>query len=171
MPISSDYAGEIEFLQEKLRRNCESFRTKKDSNRSKAFVLKMAVAGAGTLATIALGIKGYVDDDMAVDRLSMLALMLSAIVPVLAAWETFFDYRWLWIRYTATLNALYAISDDLDYEIHRDTVDQKKLDVFYARLQAVLQDTDGAWSARRVQALKQEDDKAQSDAAKSPPAS
>ena len=64
----------------------------------------------------------------------------------------FFDYRWLWVRYTAVLDALYAVSDDLEFAIvqqNEPTIADVK--VLFERMQGALQEANKQWEAKRVQ--------------------
>jgi hypothetical protein len=145
-----DLSKEVEFLQEKLKWGRDSFYKKRIINRRIAFWIKMATVAIGALTTIILGIKSYPCFKEYADALSISALCLSATVPVLLAWESFHDYRWLWIRYTSTANALYSISDDLEYAVRGGAITKKQLDDLYQRLQDTLQETNKAWSEKRV---------------------
>jgi len=147
-----DFAGEVAFLRDRLQKNIQSFYAKRSQNRKLAFGLKLSVVILGSIATIFLGVKSYLKDS---EWLSALALVVTASVPILVTWETFFNYRWLWVRYTSTLNNLYSISDDLEYAMSRQVkLSKKEVDELYERLQAALQETNTDWLTKRV-----EDDK------------
>ena len=105
-----------------------------------AFSIRMVIVVFGSLTTILLGIKEYRITDEKV--LSAIALCLSAVIPIFSAWEAFFDHRWLWLRYTSTLDNLYTISDELEYVLASGKpAPKEQLDSFHQRMQAALQET------------------------------
>ena len=82
----------------------------------------------------------------------MLAIILSASAAVINTWGAFYDYRWFWATYTTTLIALYAISDDLEYEMASgDGISQDRINFFYSRLQNTLREAATSWSQKRMQ--------------------
>jgi hypothetical protein len=107
----------------------------------------------GAFITILLGTKNLLSEQKQVETwLSIAALCLSAVIPIIAACEAFFDPRWLWVQYTATLGRIYSISDDLEYLIASEEapLSRDKLDELYNRLQAALQETNTAWTSKRL---------------------
>ncbi len=151
-----DFAGEVAFLRDQLQKNIQSFYAKRSQNRKLAFGLKLSVVILGSIATIFLGIKSYFPNKDS-EWLTALALVITASVPILVTWETFFNYRWLWVRYTSTLNNLYSISDDLEYAMSRQVkLSKKEVDELYERLQAALQETNTDWLTKRLEDDKKE---------------
>ena len=140
---------QFEFLKNTLERNIVSFRGKRDASRKLAFRLKLLTAVMGTLATIFLGLKAYPTFKDHDEILSVSALTLSAMIPVFAAWDAFFDYRWLWIRYTATLNILYGIRDEMEYGQAGGLLPGEKMGRLFDRMQSALGETDSDWARKR----------------------
>jgi hypothetical protein len=144
-------AGEAKFLRERLESNIRSFQKRLLHNKRIAFLIRMIIVCLGTLTTILLGIRShsFVYDGNK-DYLAAMAFSLSAVIPIFAAWEAFFDHRWLWVRYRLTLDSLYAISDDLEYMLVRENaVTKDELKGLHLRLQQVLQETSSAWFGKR----------------------
>jgi hypothetical protein len=165
MTIEPRQTKEIEFLRGRLKQSIDFFHRRRDLSRKAAVTTKMLVGILGAATTIALGIKPYGFYDQ--DRLSVAALCFSSAVPVFAAWEAFYDPRWLWVRYNETLGRLYAISDDFEYALASgQPLAQEAVDKLYARLQDVLQETNKAWSDKRVKDRAAEQTKAADDASK-----
>ena len=102
----------------------------------------MAISSLGAATTVIIGLQNnklFAIYPRRVDFLSAAALLTSATVTLFSVWEGFFDYRWLWIRYTATLGQLYSISDELDYLTADKNVivADDKIDNLFKRLQSV----------------------------------
>jgi len=153
MAEQSNSESQYEVLRAKVVSNIGSFRNKRDSNRKLAFRIKITIVSIGALTTIVLGLKSYVDFPKSNEILSSLALVLSALIPIFAAWESFFDHRWLWVRYTGTLNSLYAVNDELEYGRAAGTINKEQLDALFKRLQRALAEVDSEWTDKRKDAV------------------
>jgi hypothetical protein len=136
-------------IRSTIERNIKSFSTKREHNRNRAFVLRMIIVVVGAATTVVLGFKPYAGFSNADAVLSSVALVLSGIVPIFAAWEAFFDHRWLWLRYTETLGSLYALRDELDYARAGNQLDAEKLDDFFDRTERTLEKQNKEWTTKR----------------------
>ena len=158
----ADNQSRVEFLRTALKGQINSFRTRRSTNRRMAFFGKMAVSTLGAATTIIIGLQSNRLFELygfahASDWLSALALLTSASVTLFSVWEGFFDHRWLWIRYTATLGQLYAIAAEVEYlTAGGSDVAADRLDSLFARMQTVLQDTNTAWSEKRAKDVKED---------------
>jgi hypothetical protein len=85
-------ANEVAFLKKRLQEEIDNFRKKRSGSRTTAFQIKMTTVTLGALATVALGIKNYFPPRCD-SWFSAIALCLTAAIPILAAWEAFFDHR------------------------------------------------------------------------------
>ena len=139
----------IVFLRKALQGDIESFRARRKENRSKAFWTKMAITLSAALTTVILGLKDNQVFHGAENHFAAMALTLSATATLVSTWETFFDHRWLWIRYTTTVSLLHGIADDLEYAVAGGDVRQATLDALHQRRQKVLQDDANAWAHKR----------------------
>src|SRR5689334_6541408 len=77
------------------------------------------------------------------------ALVLSAVVTMLSAWDAFFNHRALWVRYTTIAAELKAIRSHLNYATVGGTGDDSILDQLFAQYQAVLKATNEWWLHQR----------------------
>jgi len=147
------YADQLEFLKSNLQRHSESFRGGASYYRQQAFRFKMAALCLGAATTLLLGLKSSVIFSPYEPLLSAAALVLSALVPVLTAWDAFFDWRWLWVQDTSAYTALYALRDDLDFRIsQKEPLTSDELKTFYRQLRAILDETNTAWRDKRSKA-------------------
>ena len=78
-------------------------------------------------------------------------VLLSAIVPVIVAWDAFFDHRWLWVRMTGAHSALFKVQDDLAYAEANKTLSQKRLDGLYQEFRKAVDETSEEWQQKRQQ--------------------
>jgi hypothetical protein len=157
--MTSERAGEIAFLRDRLQQEIKLFHARRAEHRTKAFRLKMGTVVLGALTSVLVGVNASIVGKAAdaghwTAVLSAAALCTSATVPVFAAWEAFFDHRWLWIQYTASLETLYSLSDELEFSLSGGgTIDQKKINELFVRFEAALQSTDSKWQNKRLEEL------------------
>jgi hypothetical protein len=78
------------------------------------------------------------------------ALAFSALAALTATWDAFFNYRSLWVRYTATMCELKALKSTLDYLALADNaIAESELDALFRRYCAILDDTNRFWVSLR----------------------
>jgi hypothetical protein len=87
-------------------------------------------------------------------EMSDAALILSAVMTIITAWESFADHSWSWVRYRTTLGILYKISDDLEYELSKSTtIDLSKIDEIHDRMMDSLQEIETEWRVVRAKSI------------------
>jgi hypothetical protein len=139
-----------DFLRTQLKINIDGFRVRRAASKKKAFLIRMAVVTLGALTTLLLGLKSNPVFHDCEDYMSAVALLFSAVIPVFAAWDAFYDHRWLWVRYTVAQQTLYGISDDMEFALTEGDLTKEKLEALYGRFRAALQETNSAWTERRT---------------------
>ncbi len=135
--------GKVKFLRENIDSQVESFSRRRNSNKQKAFLVKLGTSAAAGTATVILGFQGYIDPVWAKN----IALILSALITFVSAWDAYFNHRALWLRYTETVTELRSLLAELDYLTCSGTesLEEKKLDAIFHRYQEVLGETNSWW--------------------------
>ncbi|HUP60807.1 MAG TPA: DUF4231 domain-containing protein [Thermoanaerobaculia bacterium] len=139
-------AERLEWLQREIdtlvtRYQSESARFKKE-----AFRLKIVSGFLAAIVTVLLGLK--MQSPELLGWFSNVALILSASISVLSAYEAFFDPRALWVRETVTFARLKDLQRDLRFwaaGLEPGTIDERMLDSFKRRLDSILEDTLKYW--------------------------
>jgi len=135
-----------EFLSKTLQAQIDSFNLKRKDNKTKALRIKLAITVLGGMTTVLLGLQGTAHQN----AMQNLALIFSALVTLLSTWDTFFNHRGLWTRYTATYTELMTIKSDLEYLRQGEgSLTEARLDGLYDRYQRVLRETDEWWLHER----------------------
>ena len=114
--------------------------------KKQAFRLRIVSVLLAAIVTVLLGLK--LNDAALTAAFSNGALVLSAAITVLSAYEAFFDPRALWVRETVTFARLKDLQRDLRFwAAGRDmeTVDPAEVEKFKVRLDSVLEDTLKYW--------------------------
>jgi len=123
-------------------------RYQRDSSlyKKQAFRLKIISVCLAAVITVLLGLKL---ENIALSAVfSNAALVLSAIITVLSAYEAFFDPRALWVRETVTFARLKDLQRDLRFWSagqDPESIDVEALNRFKVRLDSVLEDTLKYW--------------------------
>jgi hypothetical protein len=149
--FQSEFQEKLQVLKKELDFHFSRLNKARNNNKYKSFTLKLlAVCFAGAI-TVLLGIN--VSEDLSAS-FKNIALILSAVITVLNAYEGFYDHRSLWIQGTVTLSQLAALKNEVDYitagreqKVSED--DMRRLDDFNKRLEQILQDELKAWLKMR----------------------
>jgi hypothetical protein len=149
------YQSKEEFIHDHLDFFIKDYRNKRNQSRDSAGRFKIINILTAGMVTLLLGIKSSpVLPSTADGYLSLGALVLSACITSLNIWESFADYRWKWIRYRATLSALYTIRDDFLYAKSGGSVLTAELvDNFYDQLKRAVHETNEEWMSQRGTAI------------------
>ena len=133
------------FLSKNIDDRIKSFEKRRESCRSKSFLLTVSLAVISAAVTVFIGIQGVEDSTRVV--LLNIALILSALVTVGSVVESFFSPKELWIKYTEAVNLLKELKSDLEYlELgHKDSISVDKLDAIYTKYKKILKETNSTW--------------------------
>jgi len=101
--------------------------------------------------TVLLGLQGLESIRAAPLLAKNSALVLSALVTLLTAWDAFFNHRALWVRYTRTVTELRGIQSELEYVSSDSDQKPKEADIdrLFERYQSALKETNVSWQTLR----------------------
>ena len=126
--------------------NKEMARFDDSATRNRIYARNYMVWGTvcSTLTTILLGWQGV--SDTYTPHVKNTALILSAGVTILSAFNAFYNHRQLWLRYTVTWAQLRSIEKDLPFLLVGSPSDKdQRLDELHKRFRAILDETDASW--------------------------
>jgi len=135
------------YLFQVLKTKSSDYNAKRGENKRKALLFKLTITGFSGATTVVLGLQGIGQEYL----LRNTALVLSAWVTLLSTWDSFFNHRGLWARYTTTCAALRAVESDLEYLLLRDDgmYTEEQIDELYEHYQAIIQETNQWWQRER----------------------
>jgi hypothetical protein len=113
--------------------------------RTRASSIKVAALVLTALSTIVLGIP-------AIPSRASIALPMVAVVTVLTALETFFNWRSRWVLMEEAQYRLNRLRDEMDYYLvvtPSGAITKEKLDEFFAEQQAIWSDVSRRWVESR----------------------
>ena len=121
-----------------------------DHNRLWAFRLRITVAVLSAVTTVLVGISGKsIIVEPYVQILSIVTLVVSATISVIAAWDAFYSFRDIWILFSEGIQGLYALQRELKY-VKVDGNSEPRLDDIFKRFQKIVDDTSRSWGRRRA---------------------
>jgi len=140
---------QLNWLQEEIDKLVEGYKSDAKLYKKQAFRLRIISVLLAAIITVLLGLK--LQNTIVAEGFSNVALVLSAAITVLSAYEAFFDPRALWVRETVTFARLKDIQRDLRYWAKgRDPedIDVEELNRFKVRLDSILEDTLKYWMTK-----------------------
>lgn len=153
LPAGED---EIEFVKWRLEFFIGDYKKKRNRSRDLSNYVRIISIGVGALVTVLIGARPSSDTISAnTERwLSVITLVLSAGLTALGSWEAFADHRWKWIRYRATLSALYTIQDDFEFrQKGKSGLSVGDVKEFYMQVRNAVHETNQEWMAQRGNAI------------------
>jgi hypothetical protein len=135
----------VEFLRKCLDEQIIGFGKRRQANRNKAFRLRIAVVCCGAVTTILLGLHSVAESWQSFVK--DCALIFSALVTVVGAFDAFYNHRALWIRYTVTYTQLKTLDSRLEYLTAGglEELDDTEIDRLFTEFQQVLNETNANW--------------------------
>ncbi len=139
-------AERLTWLQHEVDTLVDRYKSDSSLYKKQAFRLKIVSVCLAAIITILLGLK--LQNTALAEGFSNAALVLSAVITVLSAYEAFFDPRALWVRETVTFARLKDLQRDLRFwasGMDPESIDVEALDKFKIRLDSILEDTLKYW--------------------------
>jgi hypothetical protein len=139
----------LEFLRTELKNNIDGFRTIAAKSKKRALQLRISMAAFGSLTTLLLGLKSsplFVGYD---SEFSAIALVVSAFIPILTAWDAVVDHRWLWVSDTAAHTSLSRILEEVDFASAKGSVSEEQLNNFHNQFKRAMQAATDGWLDKR----------------------
>ncbi|MHC5068393.1 MAG: SLATT domain-containing protein [Planctomycetota bacterium] len=118
--------------------------SRRSRRRDRRLALRVALYGGAVsaLTTVLIGLASLWPEQARL--LQALALITSASLTVIAAWDGIFNHRKLWVNAAVTLNELYEIDADLRH-LRAAGADRAAFDGLYQRYKEVMRSTNQRW--------------------------
>jgi len=143
----------LDVLNSQLTEALSSFETKRVRNKAIAFRVYLGATVISAIVTVVLGLQGVQPSKTL--YLQNAALILSSTVTTLMGFETFFNHRALWVRYTQTVSQLLSIRAKIQYITANGSMEtpDTTLDSLFDELQTTLSQTNTWWQNQRSESL------------------
>jgi uncharacterized membrane protein len=147
IPMTANHPSPEQHLLAQVDTCFQVFDKKRQKNKFLAFGLKISIAALGAATTVLLGISYSGKPD---NLFKNIAIGLSALSAVIAAWDAFFNHRVLWLRYTVAANKMRALREEIRYQLSRDKGMKEEIaDKFFAQYQTIIAEINNAWEDLR----------------------
>ena len=143
-------AFEIDYdtLTADIDRQISSFQKWSKNDKSKTTAVTIVSGIASAVTTVAIGLVKFVPDGFS-DVLQALALVVSAAVTVILAWDRLFQHKSLWLQNARAKRKFLALRDDLKHANATNSVNQELLKMFYSEYKAIFEERNSAWEKMR----------------------
>ena len=139
-------AERLDWLQKEVEDLVHRYQRDSSIYKKQALRLRITSVFLAAIITVLLGLK--LKNASLAEALSNVALVLSAAITVLSAYEAFNDPRALWVRETVTFARLKDLQRDLRFWAKGqdpEAINAEELDRFKVKLDSILQDTLKYW--------------------------
>ena len=140
------------WLEGMIQEQIHSFDKKRKFDRGAAYRFTKVITALSSIVTVLISISRIYGSTL----VSVIALIISAIISVLSAWESLYSYRQRWIQNNDTLMKLYALDSDIQYQKVRsgNKLSIEAIDEFYIFYKQILTGSNQRWGEDRNQLIK-----------------
>ena len=124
-------------------------RVKRFRRRAKTMEFFKALAASTITGFLALAEIESVERVQLDEVLSAFAIVISAALAVVTAWDALIKPKRQWVLYVSNRNRFSILSEDIQHAERTDTLEPEQLGAFYKRYQKILADSEKKWTAFR----------------------
>jgi hypothetical protein len=138
----------LKLIEKEIQERIDSFKQKVEFNRKWANWAILLTASLSAITTVLIGL----NQSFNLKILSAIALITSASMTVVNAWDGVYQYRRRWVQSNDTLMKLYELRFDIEYVKIRngDNLSSEAVDQFRERYQNILRETNERWQEDRM---------------------
>jgi len=137
----------LDKLKSVIDANIQSFSSKANRDKRKAYRFKVATLTLTLLATLALGIE-FGEELKIITK--NIAFICSAFVTFLTGLDLYYNHKGLWVQYVKTRNQLYALKHEIEfYQSHEETVNKEHVKSFNQKFQDIIDECNQWWLKER----------------------
>ena len=143
---SSENSGEAEALklvEDHLKRGISNVRKSRNYYRRGSQLQTVALAVLSATTTLLIAINQIYHRAV----FATLSLVAGALMTVATAWTSWFGFRRLWLANTSTLNKLWVLRDQIEYDKarHGDQLALTVIDGYHEQLQQIFAEHNRTW--------------------------
>jgi len=135
----------LDYLETEVDKNILKINRKADRNKLKASLVSVSSAVLGASITIFLGLQ----IDSETNLLKNMALVFGALIAIINALESFFNFRSLWVKQKVTLLQLYTLRNEIDFYRsgleENDEISERKVTGLFRDYQKIWETASSEW--------------------------
>ncbi|WP_264522961.1 SLATT domain-containing protein [Flavobacterium sp. N502536] len=139
--------GQLKFLKDEINKRISRFDSSRLYYRKISFWAYLSVTILAAVSTIILGLK--IDELKEIPRIS--ALIITGLITIISAYNTFFDNKGMWVAYNTALNDLYRLKFEIEFlEQRGEIIDSVKIDLFKLEYQEIVGKLNKTWAITKM---------------------
>ena len=136
----------LAYLEDQISNRISDFKSSRTFYRRGSLIQTISAASLAAATTLLVGLNQIYHQNW----LAALSLVSAGLTTIVAAWGSWFGFRNLWVSNQRTLNSLYELKSQMDYDkAVAGTQQQKKADSYYKRYQTILNEANRTWGEAR----------------------
>jgi ABC-type nickel/cobalt efflux system permease component RcnA len=136
----------LSYLENQISNRISDFKSSRTFYRRGSLIQTISAASLAAITTLLVGLNQIYHQNW----LAALSLVSAGLTTVVAAWGSWFGFRNLWVSNQRTLNSLYELKSQMDYDkAITGAQPQEKVDSYYERYQTILNEANKTWGEAR----------------------
>jgi hypothetical protein len=147
----------LEFLSNKVKESFDFYNTRRIDNKLKGFRLKMAATVFSVLITIVAGIS--LSENAYYSKIAnLLVLVFGGAITIFNTWDTFYNHKDMWIKYTENTTRLHALDIAVGYVALSPDLTLAQVDELFDQYYNIIEEAGKSWVQLRIKTKEKEDD-------------
>lgn len=139
--------NQIRFLKDQINNRITRFNSSRLYYRKISFWAYLSVTILAAFSTIILGLK--IDELKEIPRITV--LIITGLITIISAYNTFFDNKGMWVAYNNALNELYKLKFEIEFlEKKEESIDMNKIELFKIEYQSILDKLNKTWTVTKT---------------------
>jgi len=148
--METEAQRKLTYLQNKVEESFAFYDRRRQNNKIKAFRLKIGTTIVSACISICGGI-GILENGMYSSFSNVAVLCLGGLVVVLNTWDTFYEHKELWVKYTMTVQRLHTLRIAIGYlATAPETITVEQVNELFERHEEIIQEASKQWMQLRL---------------------
>ncbi|EAQ63589.1 hypothetical protein MED121_00235 [Marinomonas sp. MED121] len=133
----------LSILEQDIQTRITKFKGVSQVNKQKTHFFVMSTAILSSLTTVMIALSQYASTYTI--YLSATALLISASLSILTAWDGLYNHKKLWTSYVTALTQLNELQADIQHLKANGEIEQAIINLLYARYKAIIGEVNENW--------------------------
>ncbi|MCS7004037.1 MAG: DUF4231 domain-containing protein [Cytophagales bacterium] len=148
--METEAQKKLQYLQNKIEESFIFYDRRRQNNKLKAFRLKISSTILSALISVCGG-AGILQNGVYSSWTNLLVLLMGGAVVVLNTWDSFYEHKELWVKYTLSVQQLYALRVATGYlATFPETVTLEQVNELFERYEEIIQEASKQWMQLRL---------------------
>lgn len=134
------------FLKEEIKERISGINQSRTYYRKIAFWAYLSITILSALTTIILGLNLKSFEE----QLRIIALLLSGLITIISAYNSYFDNKQMWIANNIALNDFYKLNFDIEFAQSNSNITELLIEEYKIEYQNILDRLNSSWTNSRL---------------------